>query len=79
MTTNLREKARKIKLLITDCDGVLTDGGVYYSANGEEMKRFFIRDGMGVERLRKMAGIETGIMTGERSPSLIRRAEKTKN
>jgi 3-deoxy-D-manno-octulosonate 8-phosphate phosphatase KdsC-like HAD superfamily phosphatase len=41
-------------LLLTDSDGVLTDNGVYYSAAGEEMKRFSIRDGMGVERLRKI-------------------------
>lgn len=70
------EKAKKIKLLITDCDGVLTDTGVYYSGNGEELKRFSIRDGMGVERLRKFAGVETGIMTGENSPIVARRAEK---
>jgi 3-deoxy-D-manno-octulosonate 8-phosphate phosphatase (KDO 8-P phosphatase) len=55
---------------------VLTDGGVYYSAAGEEMKRFSIRDGMGVERLRRLAGVQVGILTGERSPALQRRAEK---
>ena len=70
------ERARMIKLLLTDCDGVLTDGGVYYSASGEEMKRYSIRDGMGVERLRKFAGVDVGIITGERSQSLMRRAEK---
>jgi 3-deoxy-D-manno-octulosonate 8-phosphate phosphatase (KDO 8-P phosphatase) len=75
MNRDLIEKAKKIKLLLTDCDGVLTDGGVYYSESGEVMKRFNIRDGMGVERLRKM-GIPTGIITGERSPSVVRRAEK---
>lgn len=67
---------RRLKLILTDCDGVLTDGGVYYSERGEELKRFDIRDGMGVERLRKLAGIETGIVTGEWSPSVSRRAEK---
>jgi len=66
----------RIKILLTDVDGVLTDNGVYYSENGEVMKRFSIRDGMGVERLRKLAGIETGIITGELSPSVARRAEK---
>ena len=69
-------RARLIKLLLTDCDGVLTDGGVYYSARGEEMKRFSIRDGMGVERLRTLAGVEVGIISGEMSPSLMRRADK---
>jgi YrbI family 3-deoxy-D-manno-octulosonate 8-phosphate phosphatase len=71
-----KEKAQKIKLLLTDVDGVLTDNGVYYGENGEVMKRFSIRDGMGVERLRKIAGIDTGIVTGELSPSVARRAEK---
>jgi 3-deoxy-D-manno-octulosonate 8-phosphate phosphatase (KDO 8-P phosphatase) len=69
-------RARQLRLVLTDCDGVLTDGGVYYSERGEELKRFNIRDGMGVERLRKLAGIETGIVTGEFSGSVSRRAEK---
>jgi len=74
----LVEKALAIRLVLTDCDGVLTDGSVYYSAEGEQMKRFFIRDGMGVERLRVLRGIETGIVTGEMSESVRRRAEKLK-
>jgi 3-deoxy-D-manno-octulosonate 8-phosphate phosphatase (KDO 8-P phosphatase) len=69
-------RARRVKLVLTDCDGVLTDGGVYYSERGEELKRFNIRDGMGVERLRNLAGIETGIVTGENSPSVAQRAKK---
>jgi YrbI family 3-deoxy-D-manno-octulosonate 8-phosphate phosphatase len=71
-------RAKKIKLLLTDCDGVLTDAGVYYGENGEVLKKFNIRDGMGVERLRKLANIETGIITGELSPSVAKRAEKLK-
>src|ERR1700679_3118007 len=74
----LSEKLSRIKLLLTDCDGVLTDGGVYYGEAGEEFKKFDIRDGMGVERLRNLAGVTTGIITGELSPSLIKRAEKLK-
>ena len=74
----LNEKLSRIKLLLTDCDGVLTDGGVYYGEAGEEFKKFDIRDGMGVERLRNFAGVTTGIITGELSPSLIKRAEKLK-
>jgi YrbI family 3-deoxy-D-manno-octulosonate 8-phosphate phosphatase len=72
----LKQKASAIKLLLTDCDGVLTDAGVYYDELGESLKKFSIRDGMGVERLRKYAGVDTGIITGERSPSVIKRAEK---
>jgi YrbI family 3-deoxy-D-manno-octulosonate 8-phosphate phosphatase len=72
------KRAAKIKLLLTDCDGVLTDTGTYYSVNGEEMKRFSIRDGMGVERLRKYADVETGIITGEKTDIVRKRAEKLK-
>lgn len=67
---------KDIKLLLTDCDGVLTDGGVYYGEQGEVLKKFNIRDGMGVERLRKIVGVETGIITGELSLAVKRRAEK---
>jgi 3-deoxy-D-manno-octulosonate 8-phosphate phosphatase (KDO 8-P phosphatase) len=70
-----RLRARRIRLVLADCDGVLTDGGVFYSESGELMKRFSIRDGMGVELLR-LSGIESGIVSGERSPSILRRAEK---
>lgn len=69
-------KIKSIKILFTDNDGVLTDTGVYYSERGEELKRFSIRDGMGVERLRKFGRIETGIISGEMSASLQKRAEK---
>ncbi|MGE5437270.1 MAG: KdsC family phosphatase [Syntrophothermus sp.] len=75
---HLIEKARKVKLVLTDNDGVLTDTGVYYSDKGEELKRFSIRDGMGVVRLREILGIETGIITGELSGSVKKRAEKLK-
>jgi len=71
----LARRASRIRLVLTDSDGVLTDTGVYYSERGEELKRFSIRDGMGVERLRN-AGVETGIVTGERSPAVVRRGEK---
>jgi 3-deoxy-D-manno-octulosonate 8-phosphate phosphatase (KDO 8-P phosphatase) len=73
-----RQKAQRIRLLLTDVDGVLTDNGVYYGEQGEVLKRFSIRDGMGVERLRNYCGIDTGIVTGELSPSVARRAEKLK-
>ena len=75
---HLKKKLEKIKVVLTDNDGVLTDTGVYFSAKGEEFKRFSIRDGMGVERLRKYAGVETIIITGEESGSVKARAEKLK-
>jgi YrbI family 3-deoxy-D-manno-octulosonate 8-phosphate phosphatase len=78
MSKYLIEKMQNVKLLLTDCDGVLTDGAVYYSEHGEELKKFYYRDGMGVERLRRFTGIEIGIITGENSPSVKKRAEKLK-
>ncbi len=76
LSPELLSKAARIRLILTDCDGVLTDAGVYYSERGEELKRFNIRDGMAVERLRNLAGVDVGIVTGERSGSVVKRAEK---
>jgi YrbI family 3-deoxy-D-manno-octulosonate 8-phosphate phosphatase len=74
--SKLHNKIQNIKLVLTDNDGVLTDSGVYYSENGEELKRFSIRDGMGVARLRQLADVDTGIITGENSIPVKKRAEK---
>jgi 3-deoxy-D-manno-octulosonate 8-phosphate phosphatase (KDO 8-P phosphatase) len=68
-------RARGIKLVVSDVDGVLTDANVYYSARGEELKRFSMRDGMGVERLRN-SGIDTAFLTREDSPIVVQRAHK---
>ena len=53
INSSLTKKLRKIKIVLTDVDGVLTDGGMYYSKEGDVMKRFHARDGMGVSLLRK--------------------------
>jgi 3-deoxy-D-manno-octulosonate 8-phosphate phosphatase (KDO 8-P phosphatase) len=71
----LRARARAIALVVSDVDGTLTDAGVYYSGSGEELKRFSMRDGMGVELLRN-AGIRTAWMTREESPIVAARARK---
>jgi 3-deoxy-D-manno-octulosonate 8-phosphate phosphatase (KDO 8-P phosphatase) len=71
----LVKRARRVRLVITDVDGVLTDAGVYYSERGEELKRFNVRDGMGVERLRN-AGIATAFLTRETSSLVQARAQK---
>jgi 3-deoxy-D-manno-octulosonate 8-phosphate phosphatase (KDO 8-P phosphatase) len=73
--TEARQRARNLRLVLTDCDGVLTDGTVLYTADGEHAKRFSFRDGMGVERLRA-AGLEAAIVTRERSLIVERRAAK---
>jgi 3-deoxy-D-manno-octulosonate 8-phosphate phosphatase (KDO 8-P phosphatase) len=75
VAAELVARARRLRLVLTDCDGVLTDGTAWYSERGEELKRFSLRDGMGVELLRE-AGIETAIVTRERSGPVRRRAEK---
>lgn len=72
----LSTKLKKIKMLLTDVDGVLTDTGVYYSVSGEELKRFSLRDGMGVERLRELVKVKVGIVSGEKSLLVRKRAEK---
>jgi N-acylneuraminate cytidylyltransferase len=65
----------KIKMFLTDCDGCLTDGGMYYSEKGDELKKFNSRDGMGF-RLLKERGILTGIVTGENVELNRRRVNK---
>ena len=69
--------SKLIKLVITDIDGVWTDGGMYYTAEGDVMKRFSVKDGWGVSVLHK-AGIPVAILTGENTPIVQRRAEKLK-
>jgi len=69
-------RARGIRLVLTDADGVLTDNGVWVTSSGEELVRFSRRDGLGVERLRALAGIETGIVSREASDALTKRALK---
>lgn len=66
-----------IKLFVSDIDGTLTDGGMYYSENGDELKKFNTRDGMGFGMLRD-AGIKTAIVTSEDRELNRRRAEKLK-
>jgi len=65
-TLKLQNKCRKIKLVLTDVDGVLTDGGRYFSESGEVTKKFHTRDGMGVNILLRN-GIKTVIVTKENS------------
>jgi len=68
-------RARKIKLVLMDCDGVLTDGKIYFNERGEETKAFNTKDGLGIVSLHR-AGIATGIITGRIFKGLERRAEE---
>ena len=71
--TNLKH----IKLLLLDVDGVMTDGGLYFSNSGEEFKRFNSQDGYGIAKLQQ-AGIKVGIITGRSSKIVKRRAKELK-
>lgn len=73
---HLLSRARRVRLVLTDVDGCLTDAGVWVSESGEELKRFSLRDGMGVERLRRHLGVETGFVTREISGFAAARARK---
>lgn len=72
-------RARPIKLLLTDCDGVLSDGGLHYNFDGkrvlEAAKVFHIRDGQGL-KLAREAGLKLGVISGRVSPSLTARARE---
>jgi 3-deoxy-D-manno-octulosonate 8-phosphate phosphatase (KDO 8-P phosphatase) len=69
----LRERARRIRLLVLDVDGVLTDGRIYMSAGGEDLKVFHVRDGSGLVALQR-AGVSVAIISGRDSAAVTRRA-----
>jgi len=73
----LKQKCKQIKLVLIDVDGVLTDGGRYYSSEGEKLKKFHVRDGMGVSMLLRN-GIKTAIMTKENSKIVKKWAKEMK-
>lgn len=68
---------KKIKLFISDIDGVMTDAGMYYSETGDEMKKFNTHDGMAFQLLRE-SGVKTAIITSENTSIVERRAKKLK-
>jgi YrbI family 3-deoxy-D-manno-octulosonate 8-phosphate phosphatase len=71
----LNDKISKIKIVLTDIDGVLTDGGLYYTVEGLEMKKFFVRDGMGAVLL-KENGLEVGILSSDKSEIATARGKR---
>lgn len=77
MVSALSHRCSKIKLVITDVDGVLTDGGMYYTDKGDIMKKFYVRDGMGVTLLRKK-NIPTLIVTKEKTEMARKWAQRMK-
>ena len=75
MNQRLVKKIKKIKILLTDVDGVLTDGGMYYSSKGDVMKKFHARDGMAISLLKKN-GIPTILVTKEKTMIVKQWAKK---
>src|SRR5690349_565642 len=74
MTSEVQKRAARIKLLLMDCDGVLTDGRVWLFENGEEQKGFHTRDGLGIDLLHR-AGLRSGIISGRTSAAVQKRAQ----
>lgn len=73
MDERLKDKLKKIRLVIFDCDGVLTDGRIIYNDEGQETKVFDVRDGHGI-KLMARAGIESAILTARESKTVEHRA-----
>lgn len=71
----LRSRFSQVKLLALDVDGVLTDGGLYYTDTGEEFKKFNVKDGLGLKLLMQ-AGIDVALITASSSTSVLHRAKK---
>jgi 3-deoxy-D-manno-octulosonate 8-phosphate phosphatase (KDO 8-P phosphatase) len=74
-TNEIRQRAARIKLLLMDCDGVLTDGRIELLENGDESKTFHTRDGHGIVLMHR-AGLHTGIISGRSSTLVERRARE---
>ena len=70
---SVQERARSIKLLLMDCDGVLTDGRIWIIENGQDQKAFSTKDGLGLELLHR-AGLKSGIISGRNSAAVAQRA-----
>ncbi len=70
LTDDVLVRARKIKLLLMDCDGVLTDGRLYYTESGEQMKAFNVRDGQGIVSWHQ-AGFRSGIISGRDAKKIL--------
>jgi 3-deoxy-D-manno-octulosonate 8-phosphate phosphatase (KDO 8-P phosphatase) len=73
--SSIERRASRIKLLLMDCDGVLTDGRLWLFEDGSEQKSFNTKDGLGLELWRR-AGLRSGIISGRTSQALARRARE---
>lgn len=71
---NARERAARIRLLVLDVDGVLTDGGLYYGPDGSSLKRFNVQDGLGI-KLAQSVGVVVAVISGLDSPAVAARVK----
>ncbi|MFQ5802883.1 MAG: KdsC family phosphatase [Candidatus Methylomirabilales bacterium] len=71
----VRHRAKRIRLLLLDVDGVLTDGGIVYGSEGLEVLTFHVRDGLAL-KVAQASGITVGLLSGRKSEALLRRAEE---
>jgi 3-deoxy-D-manno-octulosonate 8-phosphate phosphatase (KDO 8-P phosphatase) len=71
----LKAKLKRVRLVLLDVDGVLTDGGLFHGNSGDELKRFDVKDGAGIY-LAQLRGLEVGVLTGKSSALVQRRAEE---
>jgi 3-deoxy-D-manno-octulosonate 8-phosphate phosphatase (KDO 8-P phosphatase) len=73
--SSIERRASRIKLLLMDCDGVLTDGRLWLTEDGDEQKSFDTKDGLGLDLLHR-AGLRSGIISGRSSKAVARRASE---
>ena len=75
MTPDTLKRARKVRLLVIDVDGVLTDGGLYYGAGGESLQRFHVHDGAGIKAVME-AGIAVAVISARSTPAVTARMQE---
>jgi 3-deoxy-D-manno-octulosonate 8-phosphate phosphatase (KDO 8-P phosphatase) len=71
---DINARFAQVRLISLDCDGVMTDGGLYYGPAGDEMRRFHVRDGVGIKALIN-AGVAVAFVTASRTPAITARAQ----
>lgn len=75
MSSDAKAAAMNTKVLVLDCDGVLTDGGLYYGPDGQFGKRFNVQDGLGI-KMAQSVGLEIAVITGLDSAAVAKRVEE---
>ena len=71
---DIAQRFARVRLVSLDCDGVMTDGGLYYGPTGDEMRRFHVRDGVGIKALLN-AGLQVAFVTASKTPAIAARGE----